>query len=544
MEQFDYIKVEAWVQHPGPAYSWNDLTPDLIWNPRPTGTRGKTSPNVTTRMADPGTFKFTLDNSASNSVGTLGYYSPDHPNSIAPNNALSGRGGWGPGTPIRVSFAYDTWQPYYKWYGWIDPLGVRVYSGTNGERRVEVTCSDFLRLATIGRMDLITSQSNKTPAQAMEALEAYIPDILALSSPGTSPLATEYRTGLDALETVFDGTGPHTTILSEYEKIVQSVSDTGTYIWVRGDLTGGETLVLGVRPQSIPVATADAGALLLENGDNLLLEDGVSNLLLDELAQPHFTDNDIMPGSQFSFGKHITNRVEIVSYPRTAGTVTTDVLWKLQTPTPLNPTETVTMRGQYSEQTSGNKIYGTDFQDPPVSGTDYVAKQNEDGSGATLTSSLSVSATFGSGEVSISVENTGGTALWFGGTAIPFQVRGRAVSFQEPARVIFTDSGSIQDYGERSVTIDRKYAQDPVTVNRISNPYITTWADPKPGIDKLVLLANRSPANMAAFLWAEPFTSCLVTESMTGISGETFTLTGYTFEIVDPYTVIWYPNFL
>lgn len=541
-EQFSYIKVEAWVRHPGASYSWNDLTPDLIYTPRPTGTRGATSPGISTMTADPGTFKFTLDNSATNSAGTLGYYSPDHPNSIRANDALSGRGGWGPGTPIRVSFAYDTWQPYYKWFGWIDPSGIRVYSGTNGERRVEVTCSDFLRQAAMRRLEGITSRSGMTPGDAMQMIEDYIPEV-ASSGLLQSPLASDYAVGLTAFETVFDGTGPNTTVLSEYEKIAQSAQ---RYIYVRGDLTGGEKLVMDSGRNTIPLVTAECGALLMETGDQILMETGGTNyILLDDTESPTFTDSEIMPGSQFSFGKHVTNRLEIVTYPRKVGASATDVLWKLQTPTQLEPGESITdIRGQYSEQTSGNKIYGTDFVDPPVSGTDYAAYQNEDGTGANLTSDLVVTPTFSSGEVSFTLENAGGTALWFGGTVIPFQVRGRPVSFQEPARVIFTDSGSMGDYGEQTVVIDRKYTHDPVTADRTNPPYLTQWADPKPGVDKLVLLANRDPSSMCAFLWAEPFTTCVVTESMTGISSESFLLTGYTFEIVDQNTVFWYPNFL
>lgn len=545
MISFDYIKIEAYlsVSH---VWGWVDLTPDLIFNPRPTCSRGMSSPEPTSKTADPGQLKFVLDNSAQNSASTLGYYSPNHPNCISPNNELTGRGGWGPGTPVRVSFAYLEWQPYYKWYGYVDIGGIRVFSGTRGERRVEVTATDFMGRVANSKLNLMTVQGRRPPAAAM----GMVVDNMPQSGPDLpqSPLAVDYDVLSDFLS-VFDGMSANTTALSEMEKIAQS---SNSYIFAVGDSTGGELLKLcSINTTGVPIPSTSSGMVLMETGgtDYLLLETGGSNyLLLDEVSVPHFRDADIMLGSEFVFGKDIINHVTLTTFPREWSSGKEHVLWTLQDSTPVEPGETVRIRGSYTDPTSGQRVNGTDFVDPPVVNVDYQAFQNADGTGADLTSSVALVSTFGSSDVELQITNNGGTTFYTGGTIAGgtalMRVRGRMIKQNDTVRIIATDEASMADYGLQPVTIEEKYARVPDSTHRTrAEAVITKWADPQYSVVQLQLLANRDQANMIAFLFGEPPMTCYITEAMTGLGTAAYNLMGYSFEMVDSHTVIWYPKF-
>jgi hypothetical protein len=386
------------------------------------------------------------------------------------------------------------------------------------------------------KLNLLASQSNKTPREAVEIIFQNMP---------VRPLyvGNEFTSYSAPLTTVFDTYNRDTRAISELNKIALSAASAlNGYIYVTGDNSGGETLeVLTAAQSTIPKVTAECENLLDEAGDAILAENGDNIVSNDLQGNITFTDYEIMEGSKFSNGTHICNRVTSVSYPRELEASATSVLWKLYEPQSLAAGESITFRGQYNGS-AGEKVNGTDFV-TPVSGTDFAAFANSDGTGTNYTANMSVAAEFGSAEVEARVTNTHATDTFiFGGPSIPLQVRGRIVRTSDPVTVIEEDAASIALYGEFPLKVDLAYQRAPSHGTTEGEAILTFYSDPITTVDRLQLWANRDPLSMLKFLYCEPNFSCFVTESMTGLSNSLHRLVGYEFEIQGD-NVFWYPTF-
>ena len=515
-ETFTSIALEAYI-----GGAWTNLWADVLQNTVHCS-RGIPGNGPEDRVAGPGYLKFSLNNSEFNSAHLIGRYSPGHANCLS---------GWTTGIAVRLSFTYDnnTWR---KWYGHIQPDGIKVITGVKRERRVEVSCYDYMGLVTYHKLNLLTSQSSKTVAQALALIFANMP---------ITPLATSLANINDvAFDTVFDTSGADTTALSEFNKLAAS---NRIFIVVRGDDLGGERLSIETAEIfAVPLPPSSAGVLLMETGDHILMETG-DDLLLDDtetltLSNSDFDDADI------SYGKDLINYVTVVSYPRKLGAAATTVLWTLRDAVQLAAGESITFRGAYVGS-AGEKINGTDFV-TPVASTDYFAFANADGTGTNYTANTSVTATFGAAEVDLVVTNTHGSASFYiGGASITFQVRGREVRVQEPVRAITKDTTSINTYGVRPLTVDVKYQSDPHTAAVIGGEYITSYdlKNPHYSVDRLTIVANKNPKNMYSFMYLEPhFSVFSISDTMTA-SDEQYILQGYEFDIIGNGLVKWYPSF-
>jgi hypothetical protein len=510
-EVFQAITLEIYV-----SGAWTDIWTDVLHVPAPKCTRGIGGNAPQDRVAGPGRLTFSLDNSATNSAHLIGRYSPGHANCLT---------GWTTGIPVRLSFTYDNVQRY-KWYGHIEPDGIKVSYGVLGLRRVDVTCYDYMGLITYHKINLLTSQSSKTVKQSIQTIIANMP---------ISPLTTSLDNVNDfALTTVFDTSGADTTALSEFEKLSTA---NRMFIVVRGDNTGGETLYSGTAGNtSIPLVAASSGIMLMETGDQLLLETGDA-ILLDEIELLTLTNAE-MTDADISYGKDLINYVTVVSYPRELGTVATTVLWTLQQANQLAAGASVTLRGAYVGS-AGEKINGTDFV-TPVSGTDFAAFANADGTGTNYTANMTVTATFGAAEVELVVTNTHGSAsFYFGGASIVFQVRGREVRIQEPMRVITKDTTSINTYGVRPLSVDVKYQSSYDISAVIGGEYITSYdlKNPQYSFDRVTLVANKNTKCMYTFMYLEPHDEVhTISDTMTAVNGD-YILQSYDFEIIGGSTV-------
>lgn len=523
MEKFSSITFEALL-----SGAWVDISSDVMKEPAPHGSRGMLSNDPEKRVADPGRLTFSLKNGKSNSAGLLGYYSPGHANV---------RAGWAPGVPIRLTVAYKGFSRV-KWYGYIETDGIKVIPGVYGPRRVDVTCVDFMGEAAIHRCNLIAAQTNITVKTAMETL---------LANLAIQPLSTDFTTdSVNAanLVYVFDNFSSDTTAISEINKIAISKR---TYIFLQDHATTTEKLVVG-NPgfqTSIPNITTTY-ELLLETGDHLLLESGFA-LILDETEQLILSDADFASDeSDISYGKDVYNFITTINYPRRVDAAATTVLYNLQSPTSLAAGASVTVRVQYLDPSGGNtKVNGTAMV-TPVSGTDYKANANADGSGADRTSDLSVSVTFGAAEAEVILTNTSGVNSLYvgGGTAGAFfKLRGKGIYLYDPTRVAKQDATSIAAYGLRPMTMDLRYSETADTSkSTIAQNALSVWKDPHYAINKLSLLANRNEKNMYAFIFALLRYTISVSEQVTSLSVAHY-LQGYDFEIIDGTKVKWYPIF-
>jgi hypothetical protein len=537
-ETFTSITLEVYNWH---TDAWVDLTPDVLKDPVPKWSNGNAGGGPLDFVAPPGQLTFSLNNSASNSHAFEGYYSPGRADAIAEWGGSVGFNipGFTVGMTVRLSFVYDG-RRIYKWQGRIAPQGIKVIPGAKDSRRVDVTCYNWMKHAQDHTIDLLQIQSNFYPFEAITKL---------LENMDTPPEATDLGTSTSVqFPTVFDGAGVTTTALGEFQKIALS---TRVPINIIGGLTSGEILTYGFNRNTIPLNTSESGALLMETGDQILMETGGTDyILLDDTQDMTFDDSDIMPGSDFQYGKYIYNHITYVVYPRRTDT-STIVLWTLNEAKLVPAGESITIRGQYNDPSgSQSSIKGTNFV-TPVSGTDFKANQAEDGTGADATASMTVTADPGGADVEYVITNTSGTDFYTGGTsaATICQFRGSGVYFDDVVRVISENTSSIERYGISPLPVDMKYRNDTsaLRLDSISGGWINEYRTPFTSVERLNLWANRDTKNMNAFLFGEPGTLAYVTETMNGLSNESCRLVGYEAELQPGadgnWNVFWYPHF-
>ena len=137
----------------------------------------------TDRIAGTGTLSFGLNNSASNSHGQAGAYSPGHANAVA---------GWELGAEIVLSIAYDG-TTYTKFTG-----GLADISPDTGKRRQGVVCTatDWMDNAARAKIKNVTIQQNKRADELI--------DTLVTESVTEQPESTSYAEGESTFEIAFD----------------------------------------------------------------------------------------------------------------------------------------------------------------------------------------------------------------------------------------------------------------------------------------------------------------------------------------------------
>lgn len=498
---------------------WVDITPDVRNNPHPKWNRGIMSNKQADRVGWPGYLSFALDNSSANSAGLAGYYSPGHVNCWS---------GWTTGLAVRLSFVYDG-ATRYKYYGHIIPDGITVTPGIYGSRDVFVTCGDFMWSAAQHEVKGLTFAQNKRLDELVGLVVANMP---------FTPLATSYATGVETFPTIFDMTTIRTTATSEF---IKGAMSEWAYVYVIGDETGGETLVAENRTTRtnatavgiVSVPSSESGHLLKEDGGAILKEDG-GFILLDETQEVDF-DGSMTAGLDVGYGRTQCNRVNSTAYPRRVDAAATTVLWKLEKSFQVKSGETITgYRGQYRDPSNpATKVSGISMQ-AMVSGTDYVATENEDGTGASKTANLTVTPTFGSESVEFVLSAT--ADLWIQ----TLQVKGKGVYTDTPIQSVQEDTASQDIHGVIPLTLDFRYLADVNKARSYCSYILSREALPRNTIDKCPIWANYSWLHMQAFMQLEPGSKAHFTEAQTGIDGDYF-INGYEAELYPGGFVLWTP---
>lgn len=526
MEYFEAITIEVKSYTTSAVYGdWVDVSADVLYTPAPRGSRGNLSNDPTIRLAEAGQFTFSLDNSEANSQSTRGYYS-------------SGSGRIDPGFLVRVGFAYEG-RKRYKWAGWVDIDGIRITPGTTGPRRVDITCYDFFGMMDRFPLDLLQYQTNKTLDQAVALVVAELPTAI-------QPTYTDFETGDVTFPDIFDIMGGETKASGELNKLV--ISEIGR-VYSRDNENDGTTLCVNKQTHvgdatSIRKTNSESSSLfLLANGtDRLLLANSTDKLLLSDLQTISFGDSDTLVQKPPQMNYYYSSGVKARVYGRRTDAAATTVLWTMETPVLVEAGTTVTeIRGRYRDPSGGasyvNCIQGT----APVATTDYKAYQNKDGTGTDLTSSCVVTATFGVAEVEISVQNTGGTDFYIGGSegGSLFQVRGRGRYVYDSTDVSF-GWGTVGYWGEHITFADMIYHSDPVAAKTALRTYFyTPYRTPTKVFTQFPLMANRNKKNMMAFMYLDVDSVATFSETMTDINKQA-PIWGYEFEILGNI-VYWYP---
>lgn len=508
--------------------TWTDISADVLHDPIPKGNIGIMDNGLLDRVADPGKLTFSLNNSSSNAAGTEGYYSP-----------LGGRPITA-GQLVRVGFTYQN-RTRYKWFGYVEPGGVVITPGQNGPWRVDVTCRDWFGLIADHPLDLLARQASKRIDQAVTSIIATLPSAI-------QPAYTDYDTGIFTFATVFDLMKGETTALGEFNKL--ALSEMG-YIYERcGNEREDFTLVVEKKTRRtaaattlIPKANADTtDKLLLANGtDHLLLANGVDRLLLVETQTITFNDADFLDNATMkaNLGRHYTNYAKVSILPRRVDAAATTVLWTMESSTLIAAGTTLTgIRGRYRDPSGGSSYVNGVEMVTPVASTDFFAYQNADGTGTNYTANCSVTASFGTAEVEISIQNTGGSDFYVGGD-ITFQVRGKGIYTYDSTDLVI-ESVIPATRGRQLITFDLPYQSDAVVAKGLLQDIPATifgggvYVD----ISKYPLEANRNTKNMMAFMYLEVGSLATFQEDLTDYNELSF-INGIEFEIIDMSIVNW-----
>ena len=350
----------------------------------------------TDRVANTGYFNFSLDNSASNSAGLAGYYSPGHANCWS---------GWTTGLAVRLSFIFEN-IIYYKYFGRIKPDGIDVDAGSLGSRTVAITCTDIMYRAQMHELDHLDFAQNKGSGYVVRQVINNMP---------VQPIKTEIAVGIETFPTVFDMSYLRTTAAAEFYKAAMSEF---AFIYPKGDISGGETLVVedratrvskSVMELSLPNAEC-VDIALAEDGFYILDEDGF-NVMLESTQSASF-DNLMSEGMKTGYGKTLSNRVNAYVYPRK--NVTSVTLYSLEKSFKVNAGETITdVRVSYRDPDNlATMVSGINIV-TPVRTTHYTATANEDGSGANMDSSLTITGVLSTEGATMTIVNSHATtALW------------------------------------------------------------------------------------------------------------------------------------
>jgi hypothetical protein len=255
-------------------------------------------------------------------------------------------------------------------------------------------------------------------------------------------------------------------------------------------------------------------------------------------------DSDISENGKFEVntGANYANRSKVTIIPRVRDAdATTSVIWSMESVIEVEAGATVTgiiarYRNPDNRISKINCIAGTQ----PVATTYYKAYANADGTGADLTSSLSVTVEYYTAEAFITLTNTGGTKLYTGGEDILFQLRGQGVYVYDTVDFLTEQTSAFAPYdGERALDFTVQYT--PVAVTQIKTIYANLLAaavQRHVTIKRFPMVANRDKKNMMAFMYLEPGSRATFSETVSGYDEESFVL-GYEFEIAPTGIVTW-----
>lgn len=420
------------------------------------------------RIAQTGIMSFALDNSVKNSHGAQGAYSPGHANQLA---------GFDLGAEVLLKITYDG-TTYYKFSGTL----VDITPDAGQYKRQAVLCRavDWMDEASRAKVRNVAIQSDKRADELI--------DSLVTTSVTNQPNATDYNTGQSTFAKSFDNLkDAETSVMSALQDCV--ISELG-YLYVKGDTTQGGTLTFEDRHARPKKGLASA------------------------------TFNNTMGALKVVRNRDgIINRVYVVVHPRTTDG-SASVLYELTTTneSPSVPVaSTITINCPFKESTINAYRVAAESLVTPVSGQDWIANTEADGTGTNITSSVAVTiATSAANSAELQIVNNHATATAYLTT---LQVRGVAVRDVTETVLSASDEPSQLKYGETDQRIDMKYESTAGEFgSSIAQWILNIYKEPDYLIQEFRLSGNKSDYMMTHSLAREPGDKITLTETMTGIS--------------------------
>jgi hypothetical protein len=148
-------------------------------------------------------------------------------------------------------------------------------------------------------------------------------------------------------------------------------------------------------------------------------------------------------------------------------------------------------------------------------GGDYQMNTAADGSGSDITSYLAVSAVYGTeGFTHQVVNNYSGT-----GYITKYNCRGTGIYIDNPIEHAATNAASIAEFKTESDSINQAYKNDLSSGSVFAESVVDEHNQPRTVLNSITFCANRSGANMIAFLYAEIGSLHYISMDDEGLSG-------------------------
>ena len=489
------VKLYAYV-----SGAWADLTSDVVESI--TGYWGMRSNKELDRVADTGQMFFTLDN-------TAGLYAPKLGTALA---------GWKKGVPVKLVVRFRD-RDHIRFRGVVDSM--KITGGALGLRRVYVTVKDWMDYA--GKYPLVSPgiQTNKRADEALTTIVNAMP---------IAPQGSTFSVGDETFPTVFDLTSTKTKALTEFNKL--ALSEMG-YIYLRKDWQTGENLRFDKRTYrkgtdaltSYSVPAANDGYLLKEDGGYLLTENG--DRIIIERAETFSLDVDNnMQDINVDYGNNLINRVSNIAYPRKVDT-SVKVLFSLGYPQQIGAGETIELRGNYFDPTGGATVNAeSSTMITPAATTDYLMNTLQDGTGTNRTSSLSVTAVYGTEGVTYTLVSSAADTCFI----TLLQARGYGIYTYATTETTAENTPSINEFGYASDTLHQQYQQNTNLGKRETAKILDAERQPRTVLNKVTMQANKDVDYLLGYIMHDIGDLVHVEEDETGINAYYY-IQGLSFSI-------------
>ncbi|UYN89884.1 MAG: hypothetical protein KIT08_01275 [Anaerolineales bacterium] len=437
------------------GYGFVDVTPDVLgeisWN------KGKLDPRTDSRVAGIGDLKIELNNSAFNSAGLPGYYSPGHAN--CREGFLERRG-------IRLYIEYDGVR-LYKWQGFISLI--KPVPGIHGPRRTYVECQSMMIVY------------HESPRQGLEEIqmdvrsdEMYEEITMSLDE---RPPSWAWSPNRQPISFVFAGaTSKKSPASAEINKVALSAWD----------------LILEVGNSQ------HGGRIISKTYADLLREYTVDATL----------DNEMTALDAGRAREEQKDSAVVVIVPREVGE-TPEVLWQLDKAEYIRPGETHPITMRYRDPNGGASIAGVDVEIDPQPGVDYYFDSIERSLAGSMNSFLQVEVVRGATQAEVFFTNTSTR----GGYLNNYWLWGKAVrSFSEIELIEFVENA------KRDAELRVTLAYQPLAVfgTALAQVLRDEMASNAPMVRTVAFNANRSETHME-YAMLEPSAVAEISESQTGV---------------------------
>ena len=430
---------------------WDAWSADVLEAKKFEHNRGIFGILPTNCVGTPGTFHFSLKNDITNSGGKAGYYSFEHDDV---------RFGFEKGIEIRVGYTFDG-STTYHWRG-------RLYDATPmpdpKDPYVDVICYGWLMEAQEQKFKATEVAVDQRGDQAVQTMLDILPN-------SKQPIETSLDTGQTTFPYVFDSERDEkTSVISVFQKAAQS--EIGK-VYVNAGSSGEQ--------------------LVFENSQHYVTESVVQYMFDNSISDIHTSYPERL----------VKTVIQVVVHPREID-LTDVVLGQVQKSFSIGGgvTKEVTL---YFRDPNGVARVSSASLAARVSGTDYVARANEDGTGADRTSDMTVAvATDDDGKaktsgnsITLSIKNTAGTLFW----VTVMQQKGKGIYMYDPLPYEARSSDAIiRKHGERVLRFDMTYADDYNTAVNTADALLTTWQELICQVKGLTFYPERSDALAEAFL--------------------------------------------